>query len=142
VNRSHGPNSNHPDNCFGCHVLTVQLSPAPFQPHYNYAVGAWVTNQQDFDDRLKRLADKQSERTGINSVYEPIHPSDLKHSPPPEAPPDPLPRLVAHDEHGHAMHDPVDADPSLQAERRRIQRDKERRDAERAAQTSDLIHAE
>lgn len=89
----HGPHSGHPDDCFGCRVKTVQISPQPFQAHWNYTVGNWVTNERDFRDQLSRLGDRQSERTGISSTYEAIHPADLRASPPPESPPDHLRRL-------------------------------------------------
>jgi hypothetical protein len=102
--RRHGPGMGHPADCFGCKVLTVQIGPANFQPHWNYAVGAWVTNQADFENKLKRLADRQSERTGIDATFEPIHPADLKASPPPEAPPTHLPRLTDIDDPTMAEH--------------------------------------
>jgi hypothetical protein len=91
--RRHGPHTSHPPSCFGCKVLTVQMSPVPFQAHYSYTVGRYVTNKQDFNDALKRLGDIQSERTGISSTYEPVHPADLRASPPPEVAPSHLPRL-------------------------------------------------
>ena len=102
--RRHGPGAGHPPGCFGCHVLTVQLSPVPFQAHYNYAVGGWVTSQADFEDKLKRLSDRQSERTGITAAFEAIHPADLKASPPPDAAPSHLARLTDIDDPTTAEH--------------------------------------
>ena len=143
MRRTHGVTHHTPDTCYGCKVLTVQLAPSPFQAHWNHAVGGWVTNQADLENQLKRLGDIQSERTGITARYEPIHPADLKASPPPEVAPSHLDRLVAHAEHGQPMHTPVDVDPSLRAELRNLERARQADRARTDAETRDLIdHAQ
>jgi putative FmdB family regulatory protein len=47
-----------------------------FPDHFNQAVGAHVTNERDFKDRLKKAGEEASIRTGIDHVYEPIDYSD------------------------------------------------------------------
>jgi len=131
--RSHGITHYTPDTCYGCKLKTIQIGVPAFQPHYNYAVGQYVTSWADFNDKLRRLGDIQSERTGISSTYETVHPADLRASPPPEAAPSHLPRLVAHDEDGRALHDPVDGLPTAQ------RRQNDRNTATQDARTKDLI---
>lgn len=45
------------------------FAPVSFQPHWNSAVGAYVTSQRDFDDKLKALGEAQTLRTGIEHNY-------------------------------------------------------------------------
>jgi|SRR5215472_12545478 len=90
--RTHGTTHYTPDSCYGCRVLTIQFGIPAFTPHYNYAVGHWVTSWQDFNDRMKRKGDE------AQTVYEPIHPADLRANPPPETAPSHLPRLSTIDD--------------------------------------------
>jgi len=75
--RTHG-NPNHPSNCFGCRILTVNLHQDRFQPHFNHAVGKAVTNRREYLDELKRASDKQSETTGIDADYQPVDLNDRR----------------------------------------------------------------
>jgi hypothetical protein len=75
--------TNEPHPCPHCSGLmkrtwtTVQFSPSPFQPHYNYSVGAYVNSQQEFNDVLRRKGDAMSERLGMDTSYAPLHPADF-----------------------------------------------------------------
>lgn len=51
----------------------VQLRGAPaFQPHFNHAVGRYVSSSRDFDEALRRGAEEQ------NTTYNRIDPGDYK----------------------------------------------------------------
>jgi hypothetical protein len=67
----------HGDDCFGCKVRTVQLAADPFQPHFNYATGQYVRNRSEFESALRRGADDNSRRTGIDHDYRPLYPGDV-----------------------------------------------------------------
>jgi hypothetical protein len=41
-------------------------------PHFNYALGAYVKNRQDFEDGLKRRSDEASERLGVEHRFRPV----------------------------------------------------------------------
>jgi hypothetical protein len=138
--RTHNVTHWDPDNCYGCKIKTVQLAPQPFQPHYNYAVGAYVTSWADFNDKLKRLGEHEYNRTGISTSYVPVHPADLRSSPPPDSAPSNLPRLVAHDPDTHRpMHDPIDADPTLIPQPRSDEWNRQRAKALLESETNDLL---
>lgn len=51
-------------------------APVAFQPHFNVSVGRFVSSERDFNESLKELSDKQSERTGIAHNYVPADISD------------------------------------------------------------------
>jgi len=87
MNRTHGVTHYSPDGCYGCKVLTIQFGPPNFQPHYNYAVGRYVTSWADFNDALKRHSEE------AQSDYAPMHPADIRASHPPDTAPSHLPRL-------------------------------------------------
>lgn len=48
----------------------------PFAPHYNTAIGKYVSTRSEFNAELSRLSDKQSERTGIEHNYVPVDLAD------------------------------------------------------------------
>ena len=50
---------------------SVQFGPSAFQPHFNHAVGAYVSSSQEFDDMLK----VRSEEAG--STISRIDPGDM-----------------------------------------------------------------
>lgn len=50
---------------------------AGLQPHFNHAVGRYVTNNRDFNDALKERSEVQSLRTGIDSNYVRVDPGDM-----------------------------------------------------------------
>lgn len=131
----------HGDDCFGCHVQSIQFGRPAFQPHFNFSVGQHVSSESEMREILRKQSDDQSERTGIAHNYEYITPSDLRTAPPPVSAPSHLDRLVAHDERGRAMHAPVDDDPTLSSTResRERQYHAEKEDATVAAETQDLI---
>jgi len=89
---THGITHFSPDTCYGCRVKTIQFSLPAFSPHYNYAVGQYVSSWQEFNDALKRHGE------AAQSDYDPIHPADLRASPPPETAPSHLPRLSSIDD--------------------------------------------
>lgn len=77
--RTHGVTHYDPDRCFGCRIKSVSF-PAnnpTFAPHYNHAVGRWVTSDRDFRDALKQASDANSEATGMEHNYEPRYPGDV-----------------------------------------------------------------
>jgi hypothetical protein len=133
MDRTHHITHYDPDSCYGCKILTVQLSPPAFQAHYSYTVGRYVTNWKDFNDALKRCGE------AAGADYAPIHPADLRATPPPSTAPTNLPRLVAHDEHGHPMHDPINDDPTIHPTRRSTEWDRQRARAQLESETADLI---
>lgn len=53
--------------------VAVQSS---FQPHFNHAVGKYVSSQSEFNNELKYLGDRQTEQTGIPHSYVPIEIGD------------------------------------------------------------------
>lgn len=81
MKQSHGVDHWLPDSCFGCRVKTIQYpafhGPA-FKPHYNYAVGKYVSTDREFRDALKVCSERNSVSTGIDHNYEPRYGSDLK----------------------------------------------------------------
>jgi len=133
MDRTHGVTHYNPDSCYGCKIRTIQLAAPAFTPHYSYTVGRYVTSWSDFNDALKRCG----EQAGAD--YEPIHPADLRANPPPESAPSHLPRLVAHDEQGHPMHDPVDMDPTIVPKHRADEWDRQRAKAQLESDTTSLI---
>lgn len=48
----------------------------PFQPHFNHAVGKYVSSQAQFNNELKVLGDKQTTQTGIPHSYVPVEIGD------------------------------------------------------------------
>jgi len=68
----------HGQDCFGCRVRTVQLAPSrAFQPHYNHAVGQYVSTDSEFRDALKRCSDRSTAETGIPHDFQPRYPGDI-----------------------------------------------------------------
>jgi hypothetical protein len=66
-------------DCFGCRVKTVQFRATPaFQPHFNHSVGQFVSTDREYRDALKRCAEDQSARTGIDADYQPRYPGDTE----------------------------------------------------------------
>lgn len=49
--------------------------------HYNHSVGAYVRNEQDMRDHLKRAAESQATRLGYETEFEYIPPGDLATQP-------------------------------------------------------------
>lgn len=131
MNRTHGVTHWDPDECTGCKLRTLQFGAPTFEPHYNYSVGRYVTSWSDFNEALKKQGHEQSERSGIHSEYEAIHPSDLIQNAPPETAPSHLDRLAK-----------LDADPTIKdhIRQRAAERAAERAKAEAAARTQDVIH--
>lgn len=131
--RTHGVTHYDPDACFGCKLLSVQFGEPTFEPHFNHSVGRYVTSWGDFNEALRRSGDVQSERTGIHSQYEAIHPSDLISSPPPVSAPSHLDRIPG----------APDSDPTLATHADALQRERaaQKAKATTEARTKDLIHA-
>jgi hypothetical protein len=140
MNRTHGVTHFNPESCFGCHAMTVQMAPANFQPHFNYTVGKFVRNEQEFRDALKRAGDKNSEKTGISHNYEYLHPADIRSAPPPEEAPSHVPDLpsTVREKAGikTAHHRPT----GKYERSRRRERAKASSSATEEAQTRDIIH--
>jgi len=44
----------------------------PMQPHFNNAVGRYVSSESDFGDELKRASETASATTGIEHDYKPL----------------------------------------------------------------------
>ena len=83
---THGVTHWDPDNCTGCRYKTVQVAATPaMQPHFNHAVGDYVTSDRDFREALKRAGERNSLATGMNHEYEPRYPGDLPEPPHREA---------------------------------------------------------
>ena len=66
-----------PRKCAYCDHKSVirvySFSPkTSFQPHYNTALGRWVTSEKDFKDGLKSASDAASVRTGLDTNYVPV----------------------------------------------------------------------
>lgn len=49
-----------------------------FTPHYNNAVGQYVRSYGEFTDVMHRNSDRESERTGMQHNFQPLHPTDMK----------------------------------------------------------------
>lgn len=120
----------HDASCFGCKLVSIQFGRSTFEPHFNYAVGRYVSSQQEFESALSRLSDANSERTGITHNYEPLHPSDIVNNPPPESPPN----------HLAALSDGVDPTLPNRVESRVQERQKAHHTADEQAKTTDLIN--
>ena len=45
--------------------------------HFNHAVRDYVSNQRDFEDKLKMAAEKNSIATGIDHEYVPLTPAEM-----------------------------------------------------------------
>jgi predicted nucleic acid-binding Zn ribbon protein len=45
-------------------------------PHFNHAVGAYVRNDREFNDALKRRSDENSATTGMDHSYARLDPGD------------------------------------------------------------------
>ena len=43
-----------------------------FQPHWNTAVGGFVSNRVDFEDQLKRTSEMQTLKTGVHVDLQPV----------------------------------------------------------------------
>lgn len=78
--------SNTRDDPYPCHVCgglikrdysTVQLSTPTFKPHFNHAVGQYVSNTRQFSDALKVTSDMNSEATGMDHHYVRVDPGDV-----------------------------------------------------------------
>lgn len=67
----------HGADCFGCKVRTVQLGTPAFHPHFNHAVGEYVSNDAQFRDALKRGSERNTLATGMDHDYEPHYPGDI-----------------------------------------------------------------
>lgn len=66
-------------NCFGCKIKTIQVQSGPvFKPHYNWSVGSYVNNDQEYRDQLKRCAERNSIATGLDHDYEPRYPGETQ----------------------------------------------------------------
>lgn len=67
--------------CGRCRALLKRkfsFSSTPtFEPHFNHAVGQYVTSHSQFTDALKRGAEDQFRQTGAEHNYVPIHPSEV-----------------------------------------------------------------
>lgn len=63
---------------FGCKIKTLSIGGPVFQSHYNYSVGAYVNNDREYRDELKRCAERNSISTGVNHSYEPRYPGDTQ----------------------------------------------------------------
>jgi hypothetical protein len=63
---SHGP------DCFGCKIRMVNLHVPAFRPHFNHAVGRYVSSSRDFDEALARGAEEQ------NTSYSRLDPGDYE----------------------------------------------------------------
>ena len=75
----------HLPTCFGCKIKTLQLRPSTaFQPHFNHAVGAYVTTEQQFKDTLSRRAEENTIQTGTYHNYEMRDPGELTQTPYPD----------------------------------------------------------
>lgn len=48
----------------------------PLQEHFNHTVGAPISSNRQFDDELKKLSEKDSERHGVTQTYERVDPTD------------------------------------------------------------------
>ncbi len=85
--RTHGVTHWAPESCPGCRYKTVMFpaSNPTFEPHFNHAVGRYVTSDRDFRDALKQCAERNSVATGMDHNYEPRYPSDMRQVPYPEA---------------------------------------------------------
>lgn len=46
-------------------------------PHFNHAVGEFVSNARQFDDALKRKAEQNTIRTGAEHSYVRVDPGDV-----------------------------------------------------------------
>lgn len=55
---------------------TIQLGSSSFKPHFNHAVGAFVSNSRQFDDLLKLRSEQNSLRTGTDHNYTRIDPGE------------------------------------------------------------------
>lgn len=67
-------------NCgdlMGRDYSSLTLSPSPFQPHFNHAVGEYVQSSRGFDEALKRKNDEQCQRTGTDHSYTRVEPGDI-----------------------------------------------------------------
>jgi putative FmdB family regulatory protein len=64
--------------CSACGGLAARVlrfpraNPAPFQEHYNLAVGGHVRSRQHFRDELRAASDRASARTGIEHNMVPV----------------------------------------------------------------------
>lgn len=60
-------------------VRVFSVNPtSTFRPHFNAAVGQYVSSDRQFRDALRRGSDMQSERTGMEHRYVPIDPRDTE----------------------------------------------------------------
>lgn len=76
--KTHGNTHWDPDTCYGCKLSTLQLSPTPaFAPHFNHAVGKYVTSDRHFRDELSRASERASETLGIDHNFEARYPGDI-----------------------------------------------------------------
>lgn len=78
MKRTHGNSHFTPDTCFGCKVLTMQIAPQVFRPHYNYSVGKYVNNDREFRDALKYRGEQNSLATGLDTDYQPRYPGETE----------------------------------------------------------------
>lgn len=64
---------------------SVQLrGTTAFQPHFNYAVGKYVSTEHEFKSALRRSADANTIATGVEHKYEMVDPGDLRRMEPTE----------------------------------------------------------
>lgn len=58
-------------------VSHLQVAPV-VTPYFNHSVGAVVTSNKDFEEKLRVGAELQSERLGIQHNYTPMYPSEAR----------------------------------------------------------------
>lgn len=57
---------------------SYQFNHAPsFREHWNHSLGAYVNNNKEFEDGLKRQSAELSERIGMNVDLQPLGPSEM-----------------------------------------------------------------
>lgn len=56
---------------------SVNLSPSAFQPHFNHAVGEYVSSSRDLDEQFKVKSEQQSLRTGADHNFVRLDPGDV-----------------------------------------------------------------
>lgn len=57
--------------------VTVPGVNTGIEPHFNHSLGEVVNSWSDYQSKLTRKAEQQSELTGIPVKYSPIHPADF-----------------------------------------------------------------
>lgn len=57
-------------------VSLPQVTPATGEPYFNHSVGAMVTSNRDFEEKLRVGGLQQEERTGIPTRHVPVYPDE------------------------------------------------------------------